>query len=76
MNDWLPPESAPKDGTVFIGDFGYPWPLQALWDPYDEHWNYCVANADLMANGKYNFYFETEYESNESLLRWMPMPKL
>jgi len=35
---WKLPETAPKDGTVILGDFGYPWPLVAVWNSYDEKW--------------------------------------
>jgi hypothetical protein len=73
---WLPPETAPLNGTLILGDFGWPWANFAVWDEYDEHW--CISNLQAcpMANGRINSYIETDTEKLASLKRWMPLPKL
>ena len=74
---WIEGHGAPHDGSPFIGDFGFPWPLVALWDQYDDGWVYCVVGACEMADGPLNSYFETEWDRCEkSLKRWMPLPSL
>lgn len=70
-----PPETAPKDMAVFMGDFGYPWLLYACWNPYEGE--YVVATQQMnMVNGVCNDpYFECEYMKAESLKGWLPLPK-
>jgi hypothetical protein len=75
-NDWQSPETAPRDGTQIIGDFGWPWPLPTVWDEYDEKWAVCYLQRCPMANGRSNTYFEMDTEPDKNLRRWMPMPVL
>lgn len=70
------PETAPRDGTQIIGDFGWPWPCVAAWDEYDEYWVVCLLQKSPMQDGPLNTYFEVETEGRDQLRRWMPMPKL
>jgi hypothetical protein len=73
---WRSPETAPRNGTQIIGDFGWPWPLPCAWDEYDEEWVVCVLQCCPMVDGSNNTYFETDIEREKNLLRWMPMPVL
>jgi hypothetical protein len=73
---WNPPQTAPKDGSPIIGDFGYPWPLFASWNQYDEQWITAVLQACPMVNDTNDSYFENEPQADKELLRWVPMPKL
>lgn len=61
---WLPPESAPLDGTPILGDFGWPCAIYAIWDEYDEEW--CIATIHSMPIK----------ENSLTLKRWMPLPSL
>jgi len=72
---WKTPETAPKDGTVILGDFGYPWPFVAVWNSYDEKWVMPSLNAQKMEYGKIDYWFENEQERAEDLKSWMPLPK-
>jgi hypothetical protein len=74
--DWKKPASAPRDGSLFLGDFGYPWPLPTLWNPHDEQWVCAIVQACEMENGKLDCYLEMDTESEGQLLRWCPMPEL
>lgn len=38
LGDWLPPETAPRDGSVILADTGYPWPVLAVWSDFAESW--------------------------------------
>jgi len=71
---WLPPETAPLDGTPILGDFGWPWANFALWDEYDEYWCIATLQASPMADGPTNSWIETDIEKRGSLKRWMPLP--
>jgi hypothetical protein len=78
MNDpkWRSPKTAPKDGTIFIGDFGYAWPQVAAWNEHDERW--CSANisAQQMENGTFDAWFQNESERPQDLRQWLPMPEI
>ena len=70
---WLDPQVAPKDGTVIIADFGWPWAVPAIWDPVDETW----ATAQLSPSAPdESVGWETEWEPHKNLKRWIPIPFL
>jgi hypothetical protein len=73
---WSPPDTAPRNGTLILGDFGWPWPLLAVWDEYDEQWVTATLQAGPMENGKKNSYLETDTEKGSALKRWTPLPLL
>lgn len=72
---WLTTEP-PNDGSPFLADLGYPWPVFAAWNGCD----FCFVVAELNINrvdGVYNDpYFETSYEKPTDIKRWMPLPEL
>lgn len=70
MND---PSTAPKDGTQFLGDFGYPWLQAAAWCAASEDWAVATMQASHDNNDR-DVWFETEYEQPSALRGWMPMP--
>ena len=73
---WQPANTAPGDGTIILADFGWPWPVCAAWNTHDFKWNCCVLNAQGMANGTTDIWFENEQEDAKQLKKWMPLPKL
>jgi len=73
---WLDPATAPRDGTAFLGDFGWPWMSYTVWDAYDEHWCVAVIQASPMKDGPDNTYLETDTERPQDLKRWLPLPTL
>lgn len=74
-NQMNPPETAPKDGSSFLGDFGWPWLLMAIWNESDEHFCVCYPQACELANGTIDNYFEVEWESEKDLKGWLPIPR-
>ncbi len=73
---WKSPETAPRDGTPILGDFGWPWPNFAVWDEYDAQWCVATLQASPMEDGPTNSWIETDTERDDSLRRWMEMPIL
>jgi hypothetical protein len=71
---WSQPESAPKDGTQILCDFGYPWLQIAAWNTYDGKWATANMGAQGMDNGTTDIWFETELEDAKQLKRWTPLP--
>ena len=72
---WLNPNSAPKDGTLILGDFGFPWALPAIYSPASESWCYATVQADSLCV-TLDVWLETDHEPHSALKQWMPMPKL
>lgn len=73
---WRSPETAPKDGTAILADFGWPWPVYAVWDEYDEQWIAATVQRCEMRDGPDNTWLEMETERPQDLKKWMPLPKL
>ncbi len=73
--EWQPPETAPKDGTVFIGVFGdiSPTPVQTCWSLASKKWCASIQQADMF-NGRWDMFFENEWSL--MLLKWLPMPEV
>lgn len=72
---WRLPETAPKGGCVMIlGDFGWPWPLPAVWDAFGEEWCVVTVQSSPMQDGPDNTWLEIDHE--RTLKRWLPMPPL
>lgn len=70
-----PPETAPRDGTMILGDFGWPWLVLAAWNAHDEQWVLALMQACPMTSGKIDVWFENERETADSLLAWVAIPK-
>lgn len=69
-----PPETAPKDGRPFLGDFGWPCLLMAIWNESDEQFCVCYPQTCELANGTIDNYFEVEWENAKDLKGWLPLP--
>ena len=73
---WRQPDSAPLDGTMILGDFGWSFAIPAVWDPYGEQWVVVTVQGSPMKNGPDNYWLETDTEKQVDLKRWLPIPKL
>lgn len=65
------PETAPRDGTQILGDFGWPWLQVAAWSEGVQKW--AVAEFGLCPFTQ-DARFETEYEDHSMLKAWVPLP--
>ena len=63
--------TAPKDGTMFIGQFkNYPVPLATMWNGASQEWIAAVPHCEPYL-GKWNdFYFENENFTEEEMESW------
>lgn len=68
---WEMPETAPKDGTIILGDFGYPWAVPAVWDPVVEEW--ATAQLSPCAPDE-SVEWQTEWLGHRRLKGWYAMP--
>ena len=70
---WQSPETAPRDGSVFIADAGYPWAVAAMFSAGMEQ--FCFADIESsIYRGQRDPSFVTEWMTDGELLGWMPMP--
>lgn len=69
-------DDAPKDGTMILGDFGWPWLLPASWDADSGQWACAMWNATALHELQEitGTWWESDTEGGESLLGWMPWP--
>jgi len=73
-NKWKSAESAPKDVSVFLGNFGYPWAVATVWNECDEKFVHTSLQAAAMSDGTMDTYFENEYF--DDLISWREMPAI
>lgn len=76
MTQMNPPETAPKDSTVFLGHFGLPWFVPTVYCKADKKFCHADLQIDLYEGEWCDAYFENEYEHEIALLGWIPMPSL
>lgn len=72
MND---PNTAPTD-VIFLGDFGWPWPVPTHWNEAIGKWSYANLQVGLFEGSWNDPYWETENESKSELRGWLPMPEI
>lgn len=75
MTNWQSPDKAPKDGTLILGDFGWPWLCYACWNEVEGQWSVSVKQINLVG-GKCDPYFETNREKHKDLKMWLPVPDI
>ena len=73
---WQPPETAPKDGTTFLADIGLPWPVVCAWNGSAGGWAWAEHQIDIYKGQWNEVYFQTEWETEDELKAWMPLPEL
>ena len=71
-----PPETAPRDGTVFLAHIeGCPWMVPCVWNDALKMWNYANLAQYPISKGVER-YFENECRLADALLGWLPMPEI
>ena len=76
MNKWQPPETAPRCGKTFLGNFGYPWPVVTRWDESVARWSYAEPVSGISHDDEQEEYFENEWADIEDLKQWTPLPEI
>ena len=74
MHKLNPPDTAPKDGTQILADFGWPYLLVAAWNEVDTQWVCANLQAERHEKGD-DYYYENLYENHSSLKCWMRFPE-
>lgn len=74
----LTADDAPRDGTMILGDFGWPWMVPASWDADSERWAVAMWNASALHEQQEitETWWESDHEQRGSLRGWMPFPKI
>ena len=68
---WRSPKTAPKRKAI-IADFGWPWPVIAIWDALIGEWSVAqIAHSKGKSIG-----WETEWEKSSEMKGWLPLPEL
>ena len=71
-----PPETAPKDGTLFLANIGYHYYVMCCWNGSDNNWVYPQLQIGQYL-GKWNdCYFETEHDNEGALIDWIELPNI
>ena len=67
--NWIPAETAPKDGTVIIGSFHdtHPERLVCMWDELNDCWIVAYPQAVDMGEGRF---FENIHFHADDLVVW------
>ena len=66
------PDTAPKDGSQFIGDFGE-FSCVTMWSDFFHGFICVVKQASEECGVLTGVHYETRYENSNELLGWCPM---
>lgn len=75
----LAPETAPKDGTQILADFGWPWLMPAAWCHCDERWAVATFQGSVSAefpDRLHDLWWETDQENHKDMKGWIPFPQM
>jgi hypothetical protein len=72
------PDDAPKDGTMLLGSFGWPWMVPASWDAASRTWSVAMWNATSLPKLQTitETWWESDSEQDRSLKGWIPFPAI
>ena len=65
----------PKDNN-FLANIGLPFYAVAHWSPVHNAFVYANLQADLFKGEWNDYYFDTEYFTEDELLNWIEFPKI
>ena len=74
--DWKIPQTAPKDGSMILADFGWPYPVLAAWNGHQMDWSIATQQVQPVDGVWNDTYFETDWEQDSDLKRWVALPSL
>ena len=74
METMNPPDTAPKDGTTFLANMGWPWLVVCMWNAAVDKWVYANPQINLYEGEWNDTYFESEWDDESELKGWIPMP--
>lgn len=77
LTEWQPPETAPKDGIVFLADMGYGFAEATSWRSNDGKWIVSRMHRARMSpeeGGGYDSWFQTDSEDESRLVAWRHLP--
>ena len=69
-----PPETAPRDGSVFLADIGWPWLLPCMWCDRPGKWSVATPQA-CTAGREADRWWESDWEAEDALTGWLPVPE-
>ena len=74
----LAADDAPRDGTMILGAFGWPWRVAASWDADSERWAVAMWNASALHEHQEitETWWESGHEQRGSLRGWIPFPEI
>ena len=71
-----PPETAPKDGTLFLANIGYHYYVMCCWNGSDNNWVYPQLQIGQYLGEWNDCYFETEHNNEGALIDWIELPNI
>lgn len=69
------PETAPRDGSAFIGNFGLGSQL-ATWNEPSKKWAVAVLDVGLFQGQWNDASFLVDWHDEDELIAWIPLPEI
>jgi len=69
-------DKPPKDGTVFLGCWGYPWPSMMAYNSVDDDYSIAIVEAQEYTDGTSDVWFENESCKESEITAWMELPEV
>ena len=70
------PETAPKDGTIFLANIGLPWYVMCCWNGALKKWSFVSPQTGMFQGKLDDTYFETEWDKETALITWIELPPI
>ena len=73
---WFSPTSAPKDGTMILGDFGLHQAIPCVYDPREKEWVIVEVRGGVAPYEPLTYWLKTSSVSINRLKQWTRIPTI
>jgi hypothetical protein len=73
---WLPPDTAPRDGSVFIARIGYDWDDDDMFNAGLVRWSHAIKGRPGHWRQSHDGYNGIRLRHSQIITGWLPLPPI